>query len=222
MKQILPQTRHKNISRLNQWRVYGNDPDQQEICVAVERVSLDDVQRLSEGKAAKRRGYGSRQIPHRLNQEERIQYNIAKEKGFLTIKSTGYRRERKGSPLANIYRQFCDAHGKPCVVVCVEQGQDAILVDVSTLRKVNVDNVVEEVVETVASLEQVERLGQREITSPFTILVPPHIVEATGEDDLDVIEHNLTAPIWQVIPNIVAFRCNRTVAKAMAKVLALG
>lgn len=101
------------------------------------RPTLDDVQRLSEGKSAKSRGFGSRQIPHRLNVEERAAYNIAQQKGFLTLKGSGYRRERKGSPLANIYRQLSDAMNRPCVIVMQQNGQngqDIVLVDFSPLR----------------------------------------------------------------------------------------
>lgn len=44
------------------------------------RPTLDDVERISKGNAAKARGTGSRRIPHRLNAEERQQYDIAKQK----------------------------------------------------------------------------------------------------------------------------------------------
>ena len=101
--------------------------------------------RLSEGRAAKTRGTGSRQVPHRLNTEEVKVFKLAKEKGFLTVKGSGYRRERKGSPLANIYRQWCDAMARPCIMIeqqpvpagfSVESGGalDIVLVDLSPLR----------------------------------------------------------------------------------------
>ena len=48
---------------------------------ASSRPTLDDVERISKGNAAKARGTGSRRIPHRLNAEERKQYDIAKQKG---------------------------------------------------------------------------------------------------------------------------------------------
>lgn len=100
-----------------------------------ERPTLDDVQRLSEGKAARsKRGWGSRQVPHRLNAEERLQYNIARDRGFLTLKGSGYRRERKGSPLANIWRQLSDAEARPCVAVEQQGPLDTVVVDLSTLR----------------------------------------------------------------------------------------
>ena len=44
------------------------------------RPHVDDVDRLSHGDAAKVRGTGSRDIPHRLNAEERGAYLIAKKK----------------------------------------------------------------------------------------------------------------------------------------------
>ena len=73
------------------------------------RPSLDDVERISRGDAAKRRGTGSRMVPHRLNQSERKEWVLAKKRRFLLLRGSGYRKERGASPLANIYRQFCDA-----------------------------------------------------------------------------------------------------------------
>ena len=73
------------------------------------RPSLDDVERISRGDAAKRRGTGSRMVPHRLNQLERKEWVLAKKRRFLLLRGSGYRKERGASPLANIYRQFCDA-----------------------------------------------------------------------------------------------------------------
>jgi hypothetical protein len=108
------------------------------------RPSLDDVQRISQGDAARHRGTGSRAVPHRLNAEERKQYDLAKAKGVLTIAGSGYRRERKGAPLANIYRQWCDARGQACVVLAKGPSAaagDAVLVDLSVLRMQDVGAV---------------------------------------------------------------------------------
>ena len=44
------------------------------------RPSLQDVENISRGDAAKRRGTGSRQVPHRLNADERKLYELAKQK----------------------------------------------------------------------------------------------------------------------------------------------
>jgi len=40
------------------------------------RPSIDDVERISKGLAAKRRGTGSRAVPHRLNEAERKEWVI--------------------------------------------------------------------------------------------------------------------------------------------------
>ncbi|CAN0601216.1 unnamed protein product, partial [Ectocarpus sp. 12 AP-2014] len=44
-------------------------------------------------------------------------YDLAKKQGYVVLRGTGYRRERKGSPLQNIFRQFCDAKAIPCTSV---------------------------------------------------------------------------------------------------------
>lgn len=103
------------------------------------RPSLDDVERLSHGQAAKKRGTGSRNICHRLNEMERKEFDLAKKMGFVQLRGTGYRRERKGSPLANIHRQLCDALGRPCIEVHRGLGTDAVdevVVDLSPYRPV--------------------------------------------------------------------------------------
>lgn len=101
------------------------------------RPSLDDVERISKGQAAKKRGVGSRAVCHRLNEMERKEFDLAKKLGFVQLRGTGYRRERKGSPLANIHRQLCDALTRPCVEIHRGLGADAVdevVVDVSPLR----------------------------------------------------------------------------------------
>ena len=42
------------------------------------RPTLEDVERLTRGEAAKRRGTGNRQVPHRLNEAERLAWELAK------------------------------------------------------------------------------------------------------------------------------------------------
>lgn len=49
------------------------------------RPSLDDVDRLSRGEAAKRRGTGSRAVPHRLNEEEMRAFTVSKVRGVLPV-----------------------------------------------------------------------------------------------------------------------------------------
>lgn len=81
------------------------------------RPTLDDVERLSRGQAAKNRGTGSRAVPHRLNADEVAEFKRARERGFVTLRGTGYRRERKGSPLANTWRMWSDANTRPTITL---------------------------------------------------------------------------------------------------------
>jgi|EP00624_Nannochloropsis_granulata_P003989 hypothetical protein len=70
---------------------------------------------------------------------ERKEFDLAKKMGFVQLRGTGYRRERKGSPLANIHRQLCDALGRPCIEVHRGLGTDAsdeVVVDLSPYRPV--------------------------------------------------------------------------------------
>lgn len=98
------------------------------------RPSLDDVDRISYGKRANKRGTGSYNICHRLNKDERQLYNQAKSNNYLITKGTAYRRRRKGSPVVNTYRQRCDALDQVCIVIEKHSGFDRIKIDVSTLR----------------------------------------------------------------------------------------
>ncbi|KAL4520968.1 hypothetical protein Ndes2526B_g00147 [Nannochloris sp. 'desiccata'] len=208
-----------------------------------ERPTLDDVQRLSEGRAARTRGYGSRQIPHRLNADERQEYNRAKERGFLTLKGSGYRAERKGAPLANIWRQFNDANGRPCIVIEQQGPLDTVLLDLSPLRLLNNSlSSVEEALGQVAKELGVETFPPGSHGSPFTVIVPvdsfledeegvesaaPSEGSSAGGGDIEdgreltaAEEHTLTAPIWQQKPKLLFFRCERPVAKLLGKNLA--
>lgn len=101
------------------------------------RPSLDDVERLSRGNSAKVRGTGSRAICHRLNRDERRQYEIAKKVGYLQTRYSGYRKERRGSPVLNTHRQYCDAVGAACVRIEKHDNFEKIVVDLSPLRVEN-------------------------------------------------------------------------------------
>lgn len=90
------------------------------------RPSLDDVERISHGQPALKRGVGNRNIPHRINENERKEFEQAKIRKFLLINGTGYRKERKGSPLVNSYLNFCDSLAIPSVTVFKGLGQDKL------------------------------------------------------------------------------------------------
>lgn len=214
-----------------------------EIHHAIKRPTNDDVQRLSMGKASKsERGWGSRQVCHRLNQEERKAYDVALHKGYLTLKGTGYRKERKGSPLANIYRQYCDARDMLCVNVMLRQhaGQqgDVVLVDMTPKRRwmrdgensraVVVDSTMKEAIERgvddVIKAEgwDASRIQCTREMTPWTVLLPPFLLllddeEEKDDDEHDVVKHYSQAPMWQIPPHVLAFSvASRPEAKALA------
>ena len=114
------------------------------------RISRDDVDRLSRGQPSKRKGYGSRNVPHRLNEPELAELDRAAIKGYLTVTGTGNRRPRKGSPLLNSHRQWCDARAKPQIVLYKAVGGsavDQVVIDLSPLRLhglFDTDDAVEE------------------------------------------------------------------------------
>mmetsp|Transcript_23442 Transcript_23442/g.39219 ORF Transcript_23442/g.39219 Transcript_23442/m.39219 type:complete len:391 (-) Transcript_23442:139-1311(-) len=104
------------------------------------RPTLDDVDRLSQGQRAKKRGTGSRVVPHRLNEEEMMAFQLSKMRGYLIVSGTGKRRNRRlgnNNPAYNIYRQYCDVFGWPAIIL--EQGTgsdkpDSLMVDTSPTR----------------------------------------------------------------------------------------
>ena len=75
------------------------------------KPTKDYIERLSRGKSTRSR-IGSRQIPHRLTQKERILFEAAQRQGFLKVPVTGIR-----SNVLNIYKLWCEAEGKDCIVV---------------------------------------------------------------------------------------------------------
>ena len=118
------------------------------LAFAAARPTLADVERLSRGEAATRRGIGSRQVPHRLNADERTAYALAVKRGFAVVTGRGMRRERKGSPLLNTLRQRADALGLPMVWVERHDARagvddDAVCVDLSPVRCADVDELHE-------------------------------------------------------------------------------
>jgi hypothetical protein len=162
---------------------------------------------------------------------------MAIEKGYLTLRGRGYRKERKGSPLANIYRQYCDAQGMPCVNVLLAGTDTVVLVELSTTRAwvLGDDGVIlepavlqrvrDEVVGGCDSASQVAWLGAKEVAEvvPWTVLAPPEVVENnTGEGvDEDIIEHYFRAPVWQMPPVAMGASIgDRALAKRLASSLA--
>ena len=111
------------------------------------RPTLDDVERISRGDAAKRRGTGSRAVPHRLNLAERKEWDLAKKRKYLLLRGTGWRKERGDSPLHNIYRQYCDATNIICITVARGIGNspdDEVTIDFSPLRSNDLQIIIDD------------------------------------------------------------------------------
>jgi len=98
------------------------------------RPTTDDVDRISWGRPAKKKGTGSRGVPHRLNSDERVLYDLARRKGFLEIAGSGWRKQRSDAPLANTYRSWCDAAALACLVLHKGNPFDELVLDLSPLR----------------------------------------------------------------------------------------
>ena len=74
------------------------------------RIHKDDVENLSRGLPTRSKR-GSRAIGHRLTQKERILFEAAQRQGFLKLPVGGLRPN-----VVNIYRLWCEADGKTCIV----------------------------------------------------------------------------------------------------------
>ena len=78
-------------------------------------IDQNDIEKLSRGKATKAR-IGNRRIGHRLTQKERILFEAAKRQGHLKIPHSGVRQN-----VVRIYRMWCEAEGRDCVIVQASQ-----------------------------------------------------------------------------------------------------
>jgi hypothetical protein len=193
--------------------------------VKVFRPHIDDVERLSFGKGAKKqRGTGSRSVCHRLNQDERKLYDLAKQAGYLTVRGTGYRKERKGSPLCNIYRQRCDAQEELCVIVKKNTVEDTVVIDFSTLRVGNDEAFVQSILVNVFQAKYPDLywsvVKQNQADADIYASNDHRIVRRTLSKtsvvfpiDWDAVR---TKPIWGVNERLITVTCDRDVAKALA------
>jgi hypothetical protein len=185
------------------------------------RPDLADVERLTRGEGAKRRGTGSRDVPHRLNADERAVWELSKKRHFMVLSGAGYRRERKGSPLMNSWRQYADAFAFPAVfvhhgVANSEADMDAdsvVVVDFSPLRCARADSFASARDACVAVASDTGE-GQ-----PETRVIRDEI--SSTEESVLTADQWGTQPIWMLPPLCVAFGCvDRPHAKALAERLA--
>jgi len=201
------------------------------------RPALDDVERISWGRPAKRKGTGSRGVPHRLNAEERILFDLSRTKGYVEIAGSGWRSQRSDSPLVNTYRNWCDARGVCAIFLHKGREVDEVLVDLSPLRTPDeFENAAHFCLSQSAS-----SCGRLQAYSDERIRAPT--VEQTGrssvnnDDEADVSEKDeftvtsdeivraraedyLTAPIHRLPMYTISWERPRPEAKALAKFLA--
>ena len=74
------------------------------------KIHKDDVDKLSRGLPTRSRR-GSRAVGHRLTQKERILFEAAQRQGFLKLPVSGLRPN-----VVNVYRLWCEAESRICVV----------------------------------------------------------------------------------------------------------
>mmetsp|Transcript_28592 Transcript_28592/g.42279 ORF Transcript_28592/g.42279 Transcript_28592/m.42279 type:complete len:275 (-) Transcript_28592:55-879(-) len=172
------------------------------------RPTVSDVERISFGKPAKKKGTGSRGVPHRLNQEERKLFDQARRKGFLEVGGSGWRKQRADAPLLNTYRSLCDARGQACIVLHKgNTGIDDLTVDLSPLRFPGMFQTVAE-------------------SCGCSVGIPPNVV---GNEDSEVANDTEegdegdpyeTQPIYHLPPFYMVWEMERSDAKLMGKNLA--
>lgn len=177
------------------------------------RPTVNDVERISWGKPAKQKGTGSRGVPHRLNEEERMLFDQARRKGFLEITGSGWRSQRRESPLLNTYRSLCDARGQASVVLHKDKtGVDDLVVDISPLRSLE-------------SFHNIANTCLKQQTDGEVIFQGSGFEENGDETGLvlDMTEEELAwadRPIYQLPPYCLVWKLPRSEAKSLGKKMA--
>lgn len=199
------------------------------------RPDVNDVERISWGKPAKKKGTGSRGVPHRLNLDERFLFDNARNKGFLEIEGSGWRSQRREAPLLNTYRSLCDARGQASIVLHKgSTGMDELVCDLSPLRNPKIFNeIAQKCLELQGGGEVVFQgsIGSMEATTDdeeetedlsMTLKI---VDESTIDDNSDQTDEVTpgpweTRPIYQLPPFCISWELERSQAKALGKSLA--
>jgi hypothetical protein len=185
------------------------------------RPTVNDVERISWGKPAKKKGTGSRGVPHRLNEEERFLFDQARRKGFLEITGSGWRSQRREAPLLNTYRSLCDAMGQASIVLHKSNtGVDELVVDISPLRTPEKFPNIAETCQQKFEGAEVEYQGSYTTDDDDDVASADEVDEevvSTSEDLLTAFE---TRPIYQLPPYCIAWELERAQAKSLGKEMA--
>jgi len=178
------------------------------------RPRIDDVENLSRGKAARKRGTGSRFVCHRLNQQERKCYETAKQNHFLCARGNGYRKERKGSPLWNIFRQRCDALEEVCIMIEKRTDDDRVVIDLSTLRVQDDTPFIHAILVNVLQEKHAHLCNE---DGAISMLPTTTNRKRSIMSYWDLVR---TKPIWEIDERLIVISCkgidNRKIAKAVA------
>lgn len=184
------------------------------------RPTVNDVERISYGKPAKKKGTGSRGVPHRLNEEERAAFDRARQHGFLQVAGSGWRSQRREAPLLNTHRSLCDARGQVSIVLHKgNAGVDDLVVDLSPLRTPDeFDQIASVCLESQSGGQIMFQSGNVEDNLPDD--------DDTGEAEQDLTSDSenpwTNKPIYQLPPYCVAWlQLPRSDAKALGRKLSL-
>jgi len=188
------------------------------------RPTVDDVERISWGKPASKKGKrtGSRGVPHRLNEDERRSFDQARRQGFLQVKGSAWRAARADAPLLNTYRSLMDARGRPATVLHKgADGGDRLVVDLSPLRLPGeFARVGRELQERLASEFDVQSLEESRVAADAESDATEG--EAATEDiqsQQDDEEDWKTRPIYQLPPHLLSWAVDRQQGKDVGKFL---
>lgn len=182
------------------------------------RPTIEDVERISWGKPAKKKGTGSRGVPHRLNEEERLLFDQARQRGFLEVVGSGWRSQRSDAPLVNSYRSLCDARGQVCITLHKgNTGLDELVVDFSPLRlPESFEQLEKDMIEFVGLPSLYKASDEHENVN----------VDESELDNADAVEAKLdedpwdSRPIYQLPTYIISWEIQRSDGKALGKKLA--
>jgi hypothetical protein len=180
------------------------------------RPTIQDVERISFGKPAKKKGTGSRGVPHRLNEEERKLFDQARRKGFLEVGGSGWRSQRRDAPLVNTYRSLCDARGQACITLHKgNTGLDELVIDLSPLRMPDAFWTVEKDTIDFVGMETSYKASEEDTDD----LLDESEVEIVGTIDPDDDPFD-SRPIYQLPAYCISWELQRSEGKSLGKKLA--
>ena len=200
------------------------------------RPDIRDVEKISWGMRAKKKGTGSRGVPHRLNEDERRSFDQARRQGFLQVTGSAWRSQRSDAPLLNSYRSLMDARGRPAIVLHKLSPNslgwnhvDILAVDLSPLRlpeefgrietELNQRVLAEFGVENSQTVdEDVKTDGELDGTTK-TLLERDYDdakLDDTNSSEKDAWENR---PIYQLSPYTVSWEVSRQEGKQIGKYL---